>query len=343
MTQRLCSMTGFAREAGFLGDGTAFAWEMKSVNGRGLELRFRLPPGLDALEGPAREAAAKRFKRGNVQIGLTLKQEGRAPLSPDMAALDRMVELAQGLAARLGTETPRAEALLALPGIFRAEQTELSEAEEEARRSALLAAFQRALAALWESRAAEGARLAGILTALLDEIEALCAAAAQATEISIAALKAGRKLLFCGNGGSAADAQHWAGELVSRFHYDRPGLPAIALTTDSSILTAIGNDYGYERVFARQVEALGVAGDVLVAISTSGNSPNVVAAIEAARAQGLATIGFTGQGGGLMATLCDVCIRIPSTSTPRIQEGHEVLGHALCALIEATLFPRPAG
>ncbi|MFM2147699.1 MAG: hypothetical protein RLZZ187_5 [Pseudomonadota bacterium] len=172
---------------------------------------------------------------------------------------------------------------------------------------------------------------------------ALCAATAQATEISIAALRAGRKLLFCGNGGSAADAQHWAGELVSRFHYDRPGLPAIALTTDSSILTAIGNDYGYDRVFARQVEALGVAGDVLVAISTSGNSPNVVAAIEAARAQGLATIGFTGQGGGLMAALCDVCIRIPSTSTPRIQEGHEVLGHALCALIEATLFPRPAG
>lgn len=172
---------------------------------------------------------------------------------------------------------------------------------------------------------------------------ALCAAAAQATEISIAALRAGRKLLFCGNGGSAADAQHWAGELVSRFHYDRPGLPAIALTTDSSILTAIGNDYGYDRVFARQVEALGVAGDVLVAISTSGNSPNVVAAIEAARAQGLATIGFTGQGGGRMAALCDVCIRIPSTSTPRIQEGHEVLGHALCALIEATLFPRPAG
>ena len=171
---------------------------------------------------------------------------------------------------------------------------------------------------------------------------ALCAATAQATEISIAALRAGRKLLFCGNGGSAADAQHWAGELVSRFHYDRPGLPAIALTTDSSILTAIGNDYGYDRVFARQVEALGVSGDVLVAISTSGNSPNVVAAIEAARLRGLATIGFTGQGGGSMATLCDVCLRIPSASTPRIQEGHEVLGHALCAMIEAAIFPRPA-
>ncbi len=178
MTQRLCSMTGFAREAGALADGTAFAWEMKSVNGRGLELRFRLPPGLDALEGPAREAAAKRFKRGNVQIGLMLKQEGRAPLAPDMAALDRMVEMAQALAKRLGAEPPRAEALLGLPGIFRAEQPEPSEAEEEARRLALLAAFQRALTALWNSRAAEGARLAGILTALLDEIAALCAAAA---------------------------------------------------------------------------------------------------------------------------------------------------------------------
>ena len=185
----------------------------------------------------------------------------------------------------------------------------------------------------------------GVTARLLDAMAAdaaLCAATAQATEICIAALRAGRKLLFCGNGGSAADAQHWAGELVSRFNYDRPGLPAIALTTDSSILTAIGNDYGYDRVFARQVEALGVAGDVLVAISTSGNSPNVVAAIEAARARDIATIGFTGQGGGSMATLCDVCLRIPSASTPRIQEGHEVLGHALCAMIEAAIFPRPA-
>jgi len=167
MTQRLCSMTGFAREAGTLADGSAFAWEMKSVNGRGLELRFRLPPGLDALEGPAREAAAKRFKRGNVQIGLTLRQEGRALLSPDLAALDRMVEMAQALARRLGAEPPRAEALLGLPGILRAEQAEPSESEEEARRALLNAAFQRALAALWESRAVEGARLA-----------ALCAAAA---------------------------------------------------------------------------------------------------------------------------------------------------------------------
>jgi D-sedoheptulose 7-phosphate isomerase len=148
--------------------------------------------------------------------------------------------------------------------------------------------------------------------------------------------------LFCGNGGSAADAQHWAGELVSRFNYDRPGLAAIALTTDTSILTAIGNDYGYERLFAHQVEALGVTGDVLIAISTSGNSPNIVVALEAARARGITSIGFTGEAGGKMAALCDICLRIPSSSTPRIQEGHEVLGHAICGMIEAAIFPRDA-
>ena len=180
---------------------------------------------------------------------------------------------------------------------------------------------------------------------LLDRMAAdaaLCAGAARAAEIVVEALRAGHKLLLCGNGGSAADAQHWAGELVSRFHYDRPGLPAIALTTDTSILTAIGNDYGYDRSFARQVEALGQQGDVLFAISTSGTSKNVVAAIEAARARGMPVVGFTGEGGGTMAGLCDLCLRIPSASTPRIQEGHEVLGHAICAMIEATMFPRPA-
>ncbi|MDB5378345.1 MAG: YicC family protein [Rubritepida sp.] len=178
MGKRLCSMTGFAREAGTLADGTAHAWEMKSVNGRGLELRFRLPPGLDALEAPARDAAAKRLKRGNVQIGLALRSEGRTPLMPDPAALERALELAMGLATRIpGAAPPRAEALLALPGVMRAEQAELTEAEEEARRGVLLASFHRALATLWESRAAEGDRLAGIVTALLDEIEALCAAA----------------------------------------------------------------------------------------------------------------------------------------------------------------------
>jgi D-sedoheptulose 7-phosphate isomerase len=183
----------------------------------------------------------------------------------------------------------------------------------------------------------------GVTRRLLEAMEAdeaLCAATAGAAEAVVVALRAGRKLMICGNGGSAADAQHWAGELVSRFLYDRPGLPAIALTTDSSILTAIGNDYGYARVFARQVEALGQEGDVLFALSTSGNSPNILEALEAAGARGILRVGFTGQGGGEMAALCDLCLRVPSDSTPRIQEGHEVLGHAICAMVEAAIFPR---
>jgi D-sedoheptulose 7-phosphate isomerase len=179
----------------------------------------------------------------------------------------------------------------------------------------------------------------GLLDAMAEDA-ALCEATAKAADLCVASLRGGGKVMICGNGGSAADAQHWAGELVSRFYYDRPGLAAVALTTDSSILTAIGNDYGYERVFARQVEAIGVKGDVLFALSTSGNSPNVVAALEAARAKGIATVGFTGHGGGRMAALCDLCIRVPSSSTPRIQEGHEVLGHAICGMIEAAIFPR---
>jgi D-sedoheptulose 7-phosphate isomerase len=185
----------------------------------------------------------------------------------------------------------------------------------------------------------------GTTARLLDAMAAdaaLCEAAAAAASACIASLRSGGKLLFCGNGGSAADAQHWAAELVSRFAHDRPGLPAIALTTDGSILTAIGNDYGYERLFARQVEALGAAGDVLVAISTSGASANVLAGLAAARARGMATIGFTGAPGGGMPVLCDICLRVPATATARIQEGHAVLGHALCGAIEAALFPRPA-
>ncbi|TBR40767.1 D-sedoheptulose-7-phosphate isomerase [Dyella terrae] len=160
----------------------------------------------------------------------------------------------------------------------------------------------------------------------------------QALEISVSALKSGKKILFAGNGGSAADAQHWAGELVSRFYFDRPGLPGIALTTDTSIITAVGNDYGYDYVFARQIEALGAEGDVFYAISTSGNSKNIIRAIDAARAKGIKVIGFTGQSGGAMASACDICFRIPSTETPRIQEGHEALGHLLCALIEQEMF-----
>ncbi|KPN19573.1 phosphoheptose isomerase [Xanthomonas sp. Mitacek01] len=169
---------------------------------------------------------------------------------------------------------------------------------------------------------------------------ALEAQIVDALGLCVDALRAGGKLLFAGNGGSAADAQHWAGELVSRFYYDRPGLPAIALTTDTSILTAIGNDYGYDYTFARQVEALGRQGDVLVAISTSGRSKNILRAVEAARERGIRVIGFTGQGGGDLAALSDICFRVPSSDTPRIQEGHEFIGHMLCALIEREMFPQ---
>ncbi|HTQ35606.1 MAG TPA: D-sedoheptulose 7-phosphate isomerase [Steroidobacteraceae bacterium] len=164
----------------------------------------------------------------------------------------------------------------------------------------------------------------------------------QAVALCVGALKNGRKILLAGNGGSAADAQHWAGELVGRFYYDRPALPAIALTTDTSALTAIGNDYGYDYIFARQLEALGKAGDVFIALSTSGNSANIIRAVNAAKSLGLQVIGFSGQGGGKLAPLADMCFRVPSTETPRIQEGHGFIGHLLCALIEAEMFPRDA-
>lgn len=170
---------------------------------------------------------------------------------------------------------------------------------------------------------------------------ALHAAAEEAARRCVAALRGGGKILLCGNGGSAADAQHWAAELVGRFIADRPGLPALALTTDSSALTGIGNDYGYERVFARQVEALGAKGDVLLGLSTSGRSPNVLAAMRAARERGMATIGLTGNGPGAaeMASVSDILLAVPSAVTARIQEGHEVLGHALCGMIERAIFP----
>lgn len=152
------------------------------------------------------------------------------------------------------------------------------------------------------------------------------------------ALKAGGKILLAGNGGSAADAQHIAGELVSRFLFDRPGLSAVALTTDSSILTAIGNDYGYEKLFARQIQALGRPGDVFIAYSTSGSSPNIVEALKAAGARGLVRIGMTGNRKGTMCALCEYVLEVPSPSTPRIQGGHLVLGHLLCELIESEMF-----
>jgi D-sedoheptulose 7-phosphate isomerase len=164
---------------------------------------------------------------------------------------------------------------------------------------------------------------------------------AGAAQACIACMKDGGKLLLAGNGGSAADAQHIAGEFVSRFAFDRPGLPAIALTTDTSILTAIGNDYGYEKLFSRQVQAHGNKGDVFIAYSTSGKSPNILAALAEARKLGLVCIGLTGNRGGPMREMCDFTFEVPSGDTPKIQEGHLVLGHILCGLIENALFTPP--
>lgn len=159
----------------------------------------------------------------------------------------------------------------------------------------------------------------------------------------IDAYKNGNKIMFAGNGGSAADAQHFAGELVSRFYFDRPGLPSIALTTDTSILTAIGNDYGFDRLFARQVEAQGIKGDVFVGISTSGNSSNIVEAMKTCRKMGIVTIGLTGDKPCRMDEFSDIIIKVPSTETPRIQECQTLIGHILCCIIEAGIFaPCPA-
>jgi len=159
-------------------------------------------------------------------------------------------------------------------------------------------------------------------------------------EAIAAAFRGGHKLLIAGNGGSAADAQHIAGEFLSRLNFDRNPLPAIALTTDSSVLTAIGNDYGFEHTFERQVRGLGQSGDVFIAISTSGRSPNVIAALKAAREGGLITIGFTGSAvSGLMRPLCDHCLAVPTDETPLIQQIHIVAAHSICELVERSLFP----
>ncbi|MFT6790925.1 MAG: D-sedoheptulose 7-phosphate isomerase [Cellvibrionaceae bacterium] len=148
-------------------------------------------------------------------------------------------------------------------------------------------------------------------------------------------LRTGSKVLLMGNGGSAADAQHIAAELVGRYLCERPGLPAIALTTDTSVLTAIGNDYGFDTVFSRQVEALAQAGDVVVGYSTSGNSKNVSQAMVLAKGKGCATVALTGQSGGELKNLVDNCLCVPSKSTPRIQEAHAFIGHMLCAIVDA--------
>ena len=154
------------------------------------------------------------------------------------------------------------------------------------------------------------------------------------------ALLNGNKILLAGNGGSAADAQHLAGEFVSRFNYDRPGLAAFALTTDTSVLTAIGNDYGYERVFSRQVEAVGSKKDIFIGISTSGTSMNILNALEAAKNNGLVTVGFCGSYRDGFEANCDYIFSAPSDSTPKIQEMHIIVGHIVCGLVESCIFPR---
>ena len=175
---------------------------------------------------------------------------------------------------------------------------------------------------------------------LVLEDQVLLAAIENAANACIEAFKNDKKVLFCGNGGSAADAQHISAELSGRFYTDRPPLYSEALHVNSSYMTAVANDYSYDVVYSRMVEACGRKGDVLVGITTSGNSKNILAAMEMARKQGMITIGMTGQSGGKMNECCDIMLRVPSSDTPRIQESHILIGHIICQLIEETIFPK---
>lgn len=165
-------------------------------------------------------------------------------------------------------------------------------------------------------------------------IETLPQKLADASQMAVMTLQNGNKILLCGNGGSAADAQHIAAELTGRYKSERRGLPGIALTTDTSALTAIGNDYGYDRVFDRQVEALARPGDLIIGISTSGNSANVLSALSLAKELGCTTMGFSGRDGGKMNEVCDINLVVPSNDTPRIQEMHILFGHTICQIID---------
>ncbi len=160
-------------------------------------------------------------------------------------------------------------------------------------------------------------------------------------EAMTVAFRNNRKVLFCGNGGSAADAQHLAAEFSGRFYYDRPPLYSEALHVNSSYLTAVSNDYGYDHIYSRMVEAMGQTDDVLVGISTSGNSPNIIEALKVANRKGMITVGMTGETGGKMRELCQYLLNVPSTDTPRIQECHILIGHIMCEIVESNLFPKP--
>ena len=176
---------------------------------------------------------------------------------------------------------------------------------------------------------------------IADNFKALAAMAGeieQVARVCADTLKAGNKIMFCGNGGSAADSQHLAAELVGRYKLNRPAMNALALTVDTSILTAVGNDYGYETVFSRQLQGLGRSGDLLVGLSTSGNSQNIVLAMELARRMGVRTVALTGQGGGEMKTVADFCIAVPSDATNNIQEMHIAVGHLVCELVEQEMY-----
>jgi len=166
---------------------------------------------------------------------------------------------------------------------------------------------------------------------LIDQIE-------KAAQVITKAVQKGCKTMLAGNGGSAADAQHLSAELVNKFNFDRPGIASIALTTDTSIMTAIANDYGYDKLFERQILAQGVEGDVFIGISTSGDSQNIIKAFMACQEKGIFSIGFTGKKGGKMEALCNICIKVPSEETPRIQEAHILIGHIICCLVEENLF-----
>ena len=161
---------------------------------------------------------------------------------------------------------------------------------------------------------------------------------AQVANAAVKVYRSGHKIMLAGNGGSAADAQHLAGELVNRFRFDRPALPAIALATDTSVLTCIANDSSFKNIFARQVQALGVKGDMFIGISTSGSSPNVLKALEQCRTMKIISVGLTGRNSARMEKLCDYCLAVPSEDTPRVQEAHITIGHILCELIESSLF-----
>jgi D-sedoheptulose 7-phosphate isomerase len=191
-----------------------------------------------------------------------------------------------------------------------------------------------------EEAATQGAKILAHFRAAAENfrrLEAQAGQIAQAADMLVGALKAGNKILFCGNGGSAADSQHLAAELMGRYMIDRRPLPALSLTVDTSALTAIGNDYGYAEVFSRQLRGIGAKGDVLVGLSTSGDSENVLRAVAAAKEIGIQTIALTGQGGGKLAPAVDLCIAVPSAKTNEIQEMHFAIGHLMCGLVEDTI------